>query len=98
MPVKKGNEYTLQEAIGEMLKTFHLDTRLNESQVVTAWEKVMGPLITKYTTKVKMEGGVLYVYVNSAALKQELSYRKTEIAAMLNKECGGEIVREVVIN
>ncbi|HTF04219.1 MAG TPA: DUF721 domain-containing protein [Bacteroidia bacterium] len=98
MPVKKGNEYTLKEAIGEMLKTFQLDTRLNEAQVVTAWEKVMGPLITKYTTKVKMESGVLYVYVNSAALKQELSYRKTEIAGMLNKECGGEIVREVVIN
>jgi predicted nucleic acid-binding Zn ribbon protein len=98
MPVKKGNEYTLKEAISEMLKTFHLDTRLNEAQVVTAWEKVMGPLITKYTTKVKMEGGVLYVYVSSAALKQELSYRKTEIAGMLNTECGGEIVREVVIN
>lgn len=98
MAFKKGNEYTLKEAIGEMLKSYQLDTRLNETQVVNAWEKVMGPVIAKYTTRVKMDNGILYVQLNSAALRQELSYQKSEIASRLNAECGSEIVREVVIN
>lgn len=95
--MKKGNEYTLKEAIGEMLKTFQLDTRINETSVINAWEKVMGPVIAKYTAHLRMQQGVLYIKVESAALKQELTYRKSEIAAKLNAECGGEIVREVVI-
>jgi predicted nucleic acid-binding Zn ribbon protein len=95
--MKKSNEYTLKEAIGEMLKMYQLDTRVNETGVVNAWEKVMGSVIAKYTLNVRMQNGVLYVKVQSAALKQELSYQRTQIAEKLNAECGSEIVREVVI-
>lgn len=95
--MKKSNEYTLKQAIGEMLKTYQLDSRLNETSVVNAWEKVMGQVIAKYTLSVRMQNAVLYVRVQSAALKQELTYRRSEIAEKLNSECGGEIVREVVI-
>jgi predicted nucleic acid-binding Zn ribbon protein len=95
--MKKSNEYTLKEAIGEMLKMYQLDTRVNETGVVNAWEKVMGSVIAKYTLSVRMQNGVLYVKVQSAALKQELSYQRTQIAEKLNSECGSEIVREVVI-
>lgn len=81
-----------------MLRVYRLDTRLNETSVVNAWEKVMGAVITKYTKEVKMRDGILYVTMTSAAVKQELLYRRTEIAAQLNSECGGDIIKEVVIN
>lgn len=95
---KKGNEYTMKEAINEMLKTYRLDRKLDETKVVNAWEKVVGEVITRYTTNVKVHDGVLYITLSSAALKQELLYRRTEIANLLNAEVGAEIIREVVIN
>lgn len=98
MAAKKGNEYTLKEALNEMLKTYRLDTRLNETQIVNAWETVMGPVIGKYTKEVRMRDGVLYVTMTSAAVKQELLYRRTEIAQQLNAACGSDIVKEVVIS
>lgn len=97
-PVKKGNEYSLKEAIDEMLKTYRLDRKLDEMRVVNAWEKAVGEVIARYTTNVKVHDGVLYVTLSSAALKQELLYRRSEIARVLNDECGAEIIREVVIN
>lgn len=96
--MKKGNEYSLKEAIDEMLKTYRLDRRLDETRVVNAWEKVVGELINRYTAEVRVRDGVLYVSLHSAALKQELLYRRTEIKDRLNAECGAEIIREVVIN
>lgn len=98
MAAKKGNEYSLKEAIDEMLKTYRLDRKLDEMRVVNAWEKVVGEVITRYTTNVRVHDGVLYVTLSSAALKQELLYRRTEIAKLLNAECGGEIIREVIVN
>lgn len=88
----------MKEAINEMLKTYRLDRKLDETKVVNAWEKVVGEVITRYTTNVKVHDGVLYITLSSAALKQELLYRRTEIANLLNAEVGAEIIREVVIN
>jgi predicted nucleic acid-binding Zn ribbon protein len=98
MPAKKGNEYSLKEAIDEMLKTYRLDRKLDETRVINAWEKVVGEVIVRYTTNLRVNDGVLYVSLSSAPLKQELLYRRTEIAGLLNAECGAEIIREVVIN
>ncbi len=98
MRAKKGNEYTMKEALNEMLKTYRLDTKLGETKVINAWEKVMGAVIAKYTKEVRVRDGVLYITLTSAAVKQELSYRRTEIAQQLNAECGADIIREVVIN
>jgi predicted nucleic acid-binding Zn ribbon protein len=96
-PIKKGNEYSLKEAIDEMLKSYRLDHKLDETKAVNAWEKVVGEVITRYTTNLRVTDGVLYVTLSSAALKQELLYLRTEIADLLNAECGGKIIREVVI-
>ena len=96
-PIKKSNEYSLREAIDEMLKTYRLDRKLDETKVLNAWEKVVGAVISRYTSDLRINDGVLYVGLTSAALKQELLYRRTEIADLLNTECGGPIVREIVI-
>lgn len=98
MAIKKGNEYTMKQAIDEMLKTYRLDRKLDEMKVVNAWEKVVGEVIARYTTKINVHDGVMYITLSSAALKQELLYRRTEIANLLNAEVGAEIIREVVIN
>lgn len=98
MRAKKGNEYSLKEAIDEMLKTYRLDRKLDETRVINAWDKVVGEVIARYTNNLRVHDGVLYVSLSSAALKQELLYRRTEIAGLLNAECGSEIIREVVIN
>lgn len=88
----------MKEAIDEMLKTYRLDRKLDETKVVNAWEKAVGEVIARYTTNIRVHDGVLYITLSSAALKQELLYRKTEIAKLLNAEVGSEIIREVVIN
>lgn len=97
-PIKKGNEYSLKEAIDEMLKTYRLNHKLDETKAVNAWEKVVGEVINRYTTNLRVHDGVLYVTLSSAALKQELLYRRTEIMNLLNAECGGNIIREVIIS
>ena len=95
MKVKKGNEYTIAEAIREMMETYRLDGKLKEMNVLNSWEKLMGPLISKYTKKLQIENKVLYVHLDSAALRQELSYSKTRIIEMLNQEAGGEVITEI---
>lgn len=80
-----------------MLKAFRIEDRFHESNLVNSWEKVMGTPIAKRTSKLYIRDKKLYVYLNSAPLKHELSMSRDKILVMLSKEFGDSVINEVII-
>ena len=89
-------EQPLKKVLQDLLKTYHLDDKLNEIRVVKSWEKLMGKAIAKYTTRIYLSKKKLYIYFGSAALREELSYAKQKIIDRINEEMGEEIIEDVV--
>ncbi len=88
---------SLKDALKAMLEQYRLKGKLNQSRIRSKWEEMMGPTIAGYTTDIKLYKGKLFITINSAALRQELSYGKEKIQRLLNEELGEEAVQEVVI-
>ena len=61
------------------------------------WYEMMGPTITKYTKSINLRKTTLYITIESAALKQELSFSKEKIKDRMNEELGEEHIQTVVI-
>lgn len=59
------------------------------------WEDMMGPVVMKYTGKIKLEGKVLIIQVNSASLKSELHIMRETILSKVNEQLGEDYVKEV---
>ena len=57
----------------------------------------MGKAISKYTTGIKLDRQVLYVQLSSSVLREELSYGKTKIIAMINEEMDKEIINKIIL-
>jgi predicted nucleic acid-binding Zn ribbon protein len=95
--IKKSNEYTLKQAIEEMMNTYRLQGKIDEVKLLNGWEKVMGSVIAKYTRKIHIEGRVLYVELTSAPLREELSYGKSKMVKLLNEEAGGNVIDDIVL-
>jgi len=95
--MRRKNEVSLGEAINQMVDEFKLRAKLDESRVKDNWPVLMGKTIAKYTESVTMKEGKLYVKINSAPLKQELSYSRDKIKEIFNAELGNETIREVFI-
>jgi len=95
--MSKGNEYTLKEAIEQMLHTYRLDGKLKEVALIQSWEKVMGPAIQKYTRGLRIVNRVLYVEIASAPLREELMYGRSRIVQLLNEAAGEQVIDEVVL-
>jgi hypothetical protein len=57
----------------------------------------MGNGVNNYTTRVELRNDTLYVSLSSSVLREELSLGKTEIIAMLNKELGHELIKNLVL-
>lgn len=95
--MKKSNDLSLREAIQEFLNVYHLDDKLLERKVVESWGTVMGIMVGNHTTDIYIRNKKLYVKVDSAALRSELSYAREKIRDVLNKEAGSEVITEVNI-
>lgn len=95
--MKKNNEQPVGDAIKDMFKAFHLDEKVNEVRIKEVWTKVMGNSIANYTSDIKLKKGILSIALNSAPLKQDLTYNRNKIIERINEEMGERIVTEVII-
>ncbi len=90
------NQKSLGESIRDFLKIYRLEEKLTETKITVSWERVMGHHIAKYTQKVTLKKKVLYVYLTSSVMRNELMLAREKIIKMINKEVGGEAVKDVV--
>jgi predicted nucleic acid-binding Zn ribbon protein len=91
------NQHSLKEVLKEMVETYRLKNRLNQARIKELWEKQMGRPIARYTKDLKIRRNKLYVSIESASLRQELSFGKDKIKRILNEALGEDLIEEVVI-
>lgn len=88
-------------SIGDALKEFidgnRLQNGLDKVNVKEAWSSVMGIAIVKYTTDLKLDRNTLYVQLSSSVLREELSYGKEKIIALLNDELKKDLIQKLVL-
>lgn len=88
---------TLKQAIVEMLNNNPTcRDKVFEARLSYLWQKVMGKPIAKHTTNISFKNKKLYISIDSAPLKNELSYAKEKIISLLNAELEKEIIKEIV--
>lgn len=91
------NELSLKEAIEQLLNAYGMKDRINESKLVNSWETVVGSMINRHTMSIHVKRKILYVKVDSAALRNELSYAKESLIKNLNKYAGVNVINEIVL-
>ena len=93
--------YEVQK-LGDLIKEFIAMHKgpdfLDAMKAVDAWPKVVGTFIASHTIDVSIRKGVLFVRVDSDALRSELSYSKSLLMKNLNERVGKDVVKEIVLN
>lgn len=95
MNVRDTPTKTLKQVMGEMFESYKLSGKMHEKQVVNAWPRIMGPTIAKRTGKKFLKNGVLYVSINSAPLKNDLSLSKEKIIYLFEQEFGSGVLEDI---
>jgi predicted nucleic acid-binding Zn ribbon protein len=58
---------------------------------------VVGSMVAKHTIKLSIRNKVLFVNVDSSALRNELIFSKENIISQLNKEVGHTVIVDMVL-
>lgn len=99
--MSKSNQDDESFMIGDVLKQFiqknNLEKGLDAVDVKQAWVNLMGAGVNTYTKEVSLKNGVLYVWLTSAVLREELLYGKQKIIKMMNEDVGKDVVKDLVL-
>lgn len=90
------NEHTLQELLSKAYHRLDMDQWATEVEVRTAYRTVVGDWLSKLTLSVRYDKGTLTLKLASAALKQELFYRRSSLADKINDTLGRQAVLNIV--
>lgn len=93
---RKSDISKLSEAMTDMMKDYHLEGKYLESKLIGSWDKVMGKAIASRTEKLYIKDRVLYVYLISAPLRQELSLSRARVLQLLEEETGAKVIDDIV--
>ena len=87
--------------LGEVLRQFKkankLEKGLDNVKVEVLWAELLGPGIQAYTEAVKLVNDTLYVSLSSSVLREELSYGKDKIIAILNEKLEKDSIKKLVL-
>lgn len=85
---------SITDALVGFLRENGLEQSVLEVQIEEVWPQVMGDVVNKLTRSVEVKDGVLYVRVNSAALKAQLFENRFELVRKLNEAVGAQAIRD----
>lgn len=94
--MRKSTDQPFSSAFRDWLRQEGMDNRFDATALVSAWPELMGPMIARHTREVQLRDGVLFVSVDSAPLRQELTQSRDKVIKTLNDHAGSEMVREIV--
>lgn len=95
--MRKSNEQSLKNVIEDLVEAYRLKGKLNEMKIINSWEKLMGKMIANRTSKIYIINKKLFLHIDSAPLRQELSYSKSKILEIVNREAGENFIDEVIL-
>ena len=95
---KRENEYlSIKDLMKNVIKENNLTAGMQKMSVREAWEKLMGKGVMSYTENVQLQNKTLVVKLKSSVLREELSYGKEKIIAMINEELGEELIKKIML-
>lgn len=93
----KSNENSIKDVIKELLNAYKLNSKLNETKVISSWEKIVGKIISVHTEKIYLKKDILFVKFDSAALRNEMLYSKEKLIKMINEEMKENAIKDIKI-
>lgn len=90
------NQQPLGGAINEFLKTYNLTEKVEGIRLIRAWEPIVGSMIANHTTDLYVSKKTLYVYLDSPAIRHELSFASSLLIKRLNEAVQKELIDNIV--
>ncbi|MBQ4376107.1 MAG: DUF721 domain-containing protein [Bacteroidales bacterium] len=93
---KKSDFQPLQVYLKHVYEQLHVADAVDGVEVIDAYKKTVGDILTKLTKDIRYDNHKLYVTLFSAALRSELFYKRQALIDKVNEIIGRPVLKEIV--
>ena len=86
--IRRKEALSMEEVIGEFIKSAKLASGLNSQRVYAAWDDCSGA--GPFTLKRYFRAGTLYITLNSSVIRNQLSFQKEALIEKMNATLSGD--------
>ncbi len=90
------NQHNIKDLLDNMLDKYKLTDKIEQVDLESNWEQLMGTMINKHTTQLKIQHKKLYIKLDSPVIRQELIYGKSLIIQKVNDFAKKELITDVI--
>ena len=91
------NTHNVGDIIRKLMENPKLSNKLAELDILAIWDDIIGENLIKYIIYRKIYKDILYVKLKSSPMRNELSYKKTEILQQINDRFGRPFIKDIVL-
>ena len=95
--MRGNNTNNVGDIIRQLMKNPKLAEKMDELDALDVWKELIGDNLKKFVVSAKVHKGNLHVKLSSSVLRNELSYKKSELKEQINQKLGKEIVKEIIL-
>ena len=95
--MRRNNTNTIGQIIKKILSNNKLSKRLDVLNVLDVWNNIIGKDLEKYIKSTKLVDDKLYVKLRSSIVRNEISYKKTELIQRINKKLNKEVIKDIIL-
>ena len=87
---------SLSNVMRKILKNPKLSKRLDNIKIIEIWNELIGSNLQKYVLDSKVYNGKLFIKLKSSTLRNEFTYKKSELLKEINKSFGKKIIEDII--
>ena len=95
--MRRSKTQNIGEVIHAYLQETGLSKKIKEVELINEWEEIVGPTISKKTTRIEIKSGTLVLHIQSSVVRNELMMLRETLRNRLNEKAGEEIIREIIL-
>ena len=94
--MRRSHTQNISEVVSQLLKELNIDQKMKEVRIINSWDEVLGANITRATSKIFIKNRVLFVYLKSPVVRNELMMLKSGIIKALNDKIGEKVIDDII--
>lgn len=98
MAKRENESHSIKELLDNLISGGKLNKGMEKIRVEESWHAIMGAGVSTYTDGVILQNKTLIVKLSSSVLREELSYGKEKIIAMINERMGSQVVNKLILS
>ncbi len=90
------NDRPVKEVISQLFKENSRKQKFDETALIAAWPRLMGPAVASRTEKLYIRNQKLVVKLSSSVLRNEMVMMRSKIIEHLNGFAGQQLINDII--